>query len=109
MDLGAFLEPGVYPVYRILGDREREPWGHILYRPGRQPTWLSQGEPPIDTFLCLVMDLPDYKLDQNGCLCPALGETAPLLLAGEVARSRVWAERAMFVLRFKPLLRLLDE
>jgi hypothetical protein len=108
MDLGAFLEPGVYPVWRLLDNSERLPWGHIHIRRHRQPSWLSQKDHGQDPFLCLAMEVPNHKLDVDGSLCPATGHSAPLFLAGEVATSRIWTDKSLFVLRFKTLIRLLD-
>jgi hypothetical protein len=112
MDLGAFLEPGVYPVYRLDDETGAEPWGHIVRRGGRRLVWLSLEDPLSEALmsgvpLCLSLSVPEHRLLSDGSLSPSPGESAPLHLACEVAASRSWPERSMFVLRFKSLIRLL--
>jgi hypothetical protein len=111
MDLGAFLEPGVYPVYRVTEEDGIKPWGHVYFRKGRRLSWLCSDDPlPKEIKECdpllLALEVPDHKLLSDGSLSPAVGEKAPLHLACEVRASRIWSEKSLFVLRFKSLIRL---
>ncbi|MDR1164335.1 MAG: hypothetical protein LBO66_00415 [Deltaproteobacteria bacterium] len=108
MDLAAFLEPGLYPVFLLDSDGGFEPWGHLLRRPGRAATFLASARRQADEALLLSVVLPGFRLLPDGSLRPARGATAPICLAGAVSSCRVWAEKELFVLKLKNLARVID-
>jgi hypothetical protein len=107
MDLGAFLEPGLYPVYLSGSGVGAEPWGHVFHRPGRPLSWLCQDRHPSDKVLALCLELPGMTELPDGTLAESAGRSASVCLVGEVSHCRPFAPSGPFVLRFRSLARLL--
>ncbi|MDR1039086.1 MAG: hypothetical protein LBR80_02750 [Deltaproteobacteria bacterium] len=108
MDLAAFLEPGLHPVFLHSAGARAGHWGHVLKRPGRRASFIARGEGPVRGAFTLALDVPGFRLSEDGSLCPAPGELAPVRLACQVSSARPWPGRALFVLRFRRLVRVLD-
>jgi hypothetical protein len=108
MDLGAFLEPGLYPVFFMDSNNKLEPWGHIFHREGRSPSWITPFRHVEDCVLTLSLELCDFTCANDGALVTALGEKASLNLVGEVGACRAFVKDEIFVLRFRSLVRLMD-
>jgi hypothetical protein len=106
MDFGAFLGPGLYPVFLSDGQPGKtEPWGHLLCRAGRPSAWLSKFPPASGQSLYMRLDLAGYREDSEGSLIPSLDQTVPLFLCGEVAAFRPIPQKGLFLLRFDSLIR----
>ncbi|MDR1037198.1 MAG: hypothetical protein LBT40_11730 [Deltaproteobacteria bacterium] len=108
MDLAAFLEPGLHPVFLHRAGARCGHWGHVLKRPGRRASFLCRGAGPVRGAFTLAIDLPGYSLAGDGSLCPAPGGLAPVRLEAHVSSARSWPGRAVFVMRFRRLVRVLD-
>jgi hypothetical protein len=107
MDLAAFLAPGLHPVFLHRAGGRRAGWGHVLSRPDRRACFLAAREPACGP-LTLALNVPGFRLLEDGSLRPAPGENAPVRLAAEVSAARPWPGKALFVLRFRRLVRILD-
>ncbi|MDR3152745.1 MAG: hypothetical protein LBW85_00390 [Deltaproteobacteria bacterium] len=107
MDLAAFLEPGLHPVFLDRGGSRAGHWGHVLSRPKRRASFLAREAGP-DGACFLALDVPGFRLLADGSLWPAPGESAPVRLAADVSSARPWPGREVYVLRFRRLVRVLD-
>jgi hypothetical protein len=109
MDLAAFLEPGLHPVFLHRAGARCGRWGHVATRPGRKASFLCRADGgPVRGSFTLALDVPGFRLSGDGSLCPAPGASAPVRLACQVSSARPWPGRSMFVLRFRTIVRVLD-
>ncbi|MDR2405680.1 MAG: hypothetical protein LBE27_04855 [Deltaproteobacteria bacterium] len=109
MELGTFLEPGLYDVHLLDLNKQKVPWGFVCHRHGRRLSWLSKVAHPANSLLCLSLDLQDFTIAEDGALMVEVGNMASLKLVGEVEACRSLVKDEVYVLRFKSLVRLLDE
>jgi hypothetical protein len=106
MDLAAFLTPGVHPVF-LDGDPDgKEPWGHVVYRPGRPVSWLARSYQSPDASVAVRLTLPGWSLCPDGSFFPLFEGKACVSLLVRVGACR--PASGLHVLRFKSVVRLLD-
>jgi hypothetical protein len=108
MDLGAFLLPGLHPVFLAEPEGGPEPFAHILFRPGRPPSWLCPSAREADSVLSLSLELPGFALGAGGVLEACRGVKARVILRGRVSACRALGGGGLWVLRFRSLIRLMD-
>jgi len=100
MDLGAFLRPGgIFPVTALAEGESQPAAGHLLERRGR-PLWVADAPQPHGRVLTIRVELPGFRLAEDGSLTPAEAEAlVPLILLGQVRGCRFFPPRQLYVLR----------
>jgi hypothetical protein len=106
MDLAAFLTPGVHPVFLDDDLDRKEPWGHVVCRPGRPVSWLARAAQSPDASVAVKLSLPGWRLAPDGSLDPDGEDRADVSLLVHLGACR--SVEGVHVLRFKSLTRLLD-
>jgi hypothetical protein len=105
MDLGAFLEPGLYLVYCQTVTKMFRPWGHVLSRPNRRLTWLGQNAPDAP-WMRLRLEIPGFKLEPDGALSALAGEKASVHLLGPIRCYCFWSAKEVYICKFDSLTRV---
>jgi hypothetical protein len=106
MDLAAFLTPGVHPVFLDDDPDKKEPWGHVVFRPGRPVSWVARDAQAPDASVAVTLSLPGWRLAPDGSLDPDGDDIADVSLLVRIGACR--SVEGFHVLRFKSLTRLLD-
>ena len=106
MDLAAFLTPGVHPVFLDDDPDPKEPWGHVVYRPGRPVSWLARSYQRPDASIAVRLSLPGWRLGPDGSLDQDFAYRADVSLLVRIGACRHLD--GLHVLRFKSMIRLLD-
>jgi hypothetical protein len=108
MDLGAFLEPGFYPVFLLNDSEKKEPWGYVLKRSDKPLSWVSSKPLSANSIVTLALDVPGFGIGPEGELYPDQSLVAALIINGTVRACRYLQSRQVHVLRFVNLIRLVD-
>lgn len=106
MDLSAFLTPGVHPVFLDDDPDRKEPWGHVIHRPGRPVSWLAKDAQSPDASVAVTLALPGWRLGPDGSLGKESGDRAVVSLLVRIGACRQMDD--VHVLRFKSMTRLID-
>lgn len=112
MDLNAFLKPGADLPITVTVEEEGadlQASGSLLLRHGH-PVWLCSRPQPPGRALVLTLELPGFRLAEDGGFSPAGPESkAGLNLLSRVRSCRFFPPRAVFVLRLELLGRIWPE
>lgn len=112
MDLNAFLKPGAdLPIIVTVEEEGKgiQVSGSLLLRRGH-PVWLCSKPQPPGRALVLTVELPGFRLADDGELSQAEPDTkAGLHLLSRVRACRFFPPRAVFVLRLDLLGRIWPE
>lgn len=112
MDLNAFLEPGADLPIMVTVEEEGgdlQVSGSLLLHRGH-PVWFCSSPHPPGRTLVLTVELPGFRLADDGGLSPAEpGSKAGLHLLSRVRACRFFQPRAVFVLRLELLGRIWPE
>jgi len=92
MDLGAFLRPGARVAVLLAPDGAEAVPGRLIRR-GARLSWLCAAPQAPGRRLSLALDLPGFRLDREGDLCPAgPKDSAAVVILAEVRGCRPWRE-----------------
>ncbi len=90
-------------VQIAAADQGRPIQGQLTERRGR-PRWVLPSPQPPGRVLTITVELPGFRLAENGDLAPAGTEsTAPVVLLGQVRGCRFFPPANVYVLRLKLL------